>query len=273
MRLGTFGTRVPNPELYVSRLVARVQGARGAGRARGVAKDRAAMRRLLCILGFFAVCAGCNVKGADFPNHRLVPTPTPSPTPGQSLANLSSFCQDAPTLTLPGTYPAFELNGVLTGTTFAPVSTDELFEYADFVAGSPTPTPTATPSPNPSASPYDVWSGTVTYTGTAHNSTICFLAASYVSRVDFIPGANTELLSDPGYDPQTTILTNAGTQDQIENVVLTLSTTSASSGSFTLAGGGQATINITSHGVFTDSEARRQLNAAIAAHKLLGPRR
>jgi hypothetical protein len=92
------------------------------------------MRRLLCILGFFAVCAGCNVKGADFPNHRLVPTPTPSPTPGQSLANLSSFCQDAPTLTLPGTYPAFELNGVLTGTTFAPVSTDELFEYADFVA-------------------------------------------------------------------------------------------------------------------------------------------
>ena len=229
------------------------------------------MRKLLLLLGLFAVFAGCGVRGATFPGTtRVAPTEGPG-----SLSNLSTFCQNAPTVTAPGTYPFFESFGVLSGTTYTIDPSESEVVYIPVVAASSSPTtpPTVAPSPNPSASPYDVWSGTVTYTGTPHDATLCFLAAAYVSRasIDLDETTdNAEAISVPEYQKNGLEESGSSTSDTLENFVLTLSDTTVSSGSFTLAGGGHASISITAHGVYTNAQYRQMLSDL---HRKMGIRR
>jgi hypothetical protein len=241
------------------------------------------MRRLLCLVAFIAVSAGCGGGGGSGTSSPHV-QPTPAPTITEVSGDLGPFCLNAPTLTLPGTYPAFKALGTLTGTTFVIDPNPEyvLFAYPMVEPPTPSPTPTPTPSvspsPTPTSSPIDVWTGTVTYSGTPHDATICFVAAAYVDQaVTLIQGQtdNTIIQSVPDFGGADSYIptTQQLVPDTMENVVLTLSTTSTSSGSFTLAGGGQATIAITTHGIYTEPELRRRIAAAIAAHKLPGPLR
>jgi hypothetical protein len=224
------------------------------------------------IIAFFGACAaGCGNPGAHSnfgaPGPTGTPTPTPAPTPPPSLSNLTAFCQGAPAITLPGTYPIFENEGVLSGTTYTIDPSESEFLYVPLVAGPSEPPYTIPPSatPNPSASPVDVWSGTVTYTGTPHDSTICFLAAAYVSRAPISsPNPdNAEALGDPEY--QTSVEeapSPSPVPDTVENFSLTI-TNSSGSGSFDLAGGGHASITITAHGTISDDRYRKLKQSAL----------
>ncbi len=232
---------------------------------------------MLCILGILALGAGCGGgSGASFTQHQTPATPTPIP---ESLYDIGSLCQDAPTLTLPGTYAAFEALGALNGTTFTidPSSQYQVFGYFSVEAPTPSPSASPSPTPNPSASAYDVWTGTVTYSGTPHDATICFVAAASVNRSVTVGGTgdNSQLVSFPYFGGPEQYIPDQpdAPTDTIDTMALTLSTTSTSSGSFTLAGGGHATITVTAHTVLTQAELRRALAAAIAAHKLPGPLR
>jgi hypothetical protein len=232
------------------------------------------MRKLLLLLGLFAVIAGCGVRGPLYPNTSAPAVATPGTLSG-NLSNLGSFCATAPTLA-PGTYPVLEAVGTLTGTSYTIDSSlsAQDFGYVPVVYATSAPTvapsPGASPTPAPTGSPYDVWEGLVTFSGTPHDTTECFLAAAYVSRAAFNGTDNAETIAEPVFANAIPENSGAGTTyDTVQNFVLTLSTTSVSSGSFSIAGGGHATIAITSHGVFSDAQYRKSIEDARRRHQLL----
>lgn len=166
-------------------------------------------------------------------------------------------------LAIPGTYPEFLGLGVLSGTAFSLDTAGTVgFQYSTFVAATPppvpSPTPTASPTPNPSPTAMDVWTGTVTYTGTPHDATVCFSIGADVSRAPFFNGSpdNAEMVSLVDFPGGSDIVRVSSVQFTTTNFVLTINGATGS-GSFDVVGGGHAVITITGHLVLTDDRNRK----------------